>query len=103
MTKIIETEGIEKAVIYSWKGWDGDISYATFSGVVLQPSVEAYLLDQGLDLSLHLFVTINMDTCTAEISAYSEFEDEPQWERKFDLKVSIKEIDDYTASQKYSL
>lgn len=89
MTKIIETEGIEKAVISSWKGWDGDISYATFSGIVLQPAVYNQLEAEGFDLTLQLFVDLNLEKSTTTISAYNSFVEEPIWERTFNLTVGV--------------
>lgn len=103
MTKVIETEGIEKAIISSWKSWDGDVAYVSFGGVVLQPNVKTYLIDQALDLDLELFVGINFETSVVDISAYSTAQDEPEWTREFKLKASLTEVDEYITSQRYSL
>lgn len=89
MTKVIETEGIEKAVISSWESWDGDVSYVTFGGVVLQPSVYSYLEAEGFDLTLELFVDIFLEKSTTTVSAYDALSEKPVWERTFNLNVSV--------------
>jgi hypothetical protein len=103
MEQIIEAEGIEKAVISSWTGWDGDNTYLTFSGVVFQPEVLDYLVGQGLDLGVEIFVSINLENSTVDITGYSEDEESTVWERKLQLKASLVEVEEYTVSQRYSL